>query len=282
MEMNTRLQVEHPVTEMITGLDLVEWQLCVAAGQPLPLTQERIGQHGHAIEARIYAEDPEKSFLPSIGRLSHFVPPESTAHVRLDSGVEQGDEITPHYDPMIGKLIVWEETREQAIDRMLQALAQFQIAGVGNNTEFLSRLIGHPAFREGCVDTGLIERERDVLLVSPSVDLAPAARIAALWNVADEAKRAAARPRPTSEPHSAWTRTDGWRVNGTHTRQFVFQAGERRATVRVEYLPTGLVIDGEPAAIILKAGAALRYGIGNRNGAAGVLQRQRRPSCAET
>ncbi len=155
MEMNTRLQVEHPVTEMITGLDLVEWQLRVAAGEDLPLTQEQVPLNGHSIEVRIYAEEPEKGFLPSVGRLAYFKTPAPSAHVRLDTGVEQGDEITPHYDPMIAKLIVWDRTREAAIERMLGALAETRIVGVGHNVNFLSRLVGHAAFREGRVDTGL-------------------------------------------------------------------------------------------------------------------------------
>ena len=159
MEMNTRLQVEHPVTEMITGQDLVEWQLRVAAGEPLPLTQEQLAIRGHALEARIYAEDPDKGFLPSTGKLVHLAPPPESLHVRVDTGVEQGDEITPYYDPMIAKLIVWDQTRELALQRMLQALAQYRIVGVANNVEFLSRLVACPAFARADLDTGLIERE---------------------------------------------------------------------------------------------------------------------------
>jgi 3-methylcrotonyl-CoA carboxylase alpha subunit len=272
MEMNTRLQVEHPVTEMITGLDLVEWQLGVAAGQPLPLTQEQILLHGHAIEARVYAEEPEKGFLPSIGRLSHFVPPAATGHVRIDSGVEQGDQISPHYDPMIAKLIVWDKTRELARAHMLQALGNFQIAGVGNNLAFLSRLIDHPVFREGRLDTGLIERERDVLLVSSTGEIAVAAQIAALRNVADEARQASILARGAPDPYSAWSQTDGWRVNGTYTRRLVFQGGERLATVEVSYLPTGRLVNGEPAAIISDEGTSLRYRLGDRVGAATVVR----------
>ena len=123
MEMNTRLQVEHPVTEMITGLDLVEWQLRVASGEPLPMAQEQLAINGHALEARIYAEDPAKGFLPSTGRLVHLAPPDENMHVRVDTGVEEGDEISPFYDPMIAKLIVWDVNRDRALARMLQALA---------------------------------------------------------------------------------------------------------------------------------------------------------------
>src|SRR5947208_13080192 len=137
MEMNTRLQVEHPVTEMITGVDLVEWQLRVAAGDPLPLAQEQLAITGHAIEARIYAEDPDRNFLPSTGRLVHLAPPAASTHVRVDSGVEEGDSITPFYDPMIAKLIVHDRDRRAALRRMRDALASYRIVGVANNVEFL-------------------------------------------------------------------------------------------------------------------------------------------------
>src|SRR5712671_1103124 len=163
MEMNTRLQVEHPVTEMITGLDLVEWQLRVASGEPLPLRREQLEINGHALEARIYAEDPDRGFLPSIGRLAYLSPPLETDHVRVDTGVEQGDEITPHYDPMIAKLIVWGADRKQALARMRRALAQYRVVGVSNNINFLSRLVALPSFANAELDTGLIEREQGLL-----------------------------------------------------------------------------------------------------------------------
>src|SRR5512140_4404 len=163
MEMNTRLQVEHPVTEMITGLDLVEWQLRVAAGEPLPLRQEQVQLDGHAIEARVYAEDPDKGFLPSTGKLVHLAAPEASYHVRLDSGVDEGDEITPFSDPMIAKLVVWDRTRALALARMRAALAQVRIVGVQNNVEFLSRLVASPAFAAADLDTALIDREREFL-----------------------------------------------------------------------------------------------------------------------
>src|SRR4030095_4455824 len=153
MEMNTRLQVEHPVTEMITGLDLVEWQLRVASGEPLPLTQEQLVIDGHAMEARIYAEDPDKGFLPSTGRLVHLAPPPETDYVRVDTGVEQGDEITPHYDPMIAKLIVWGVDRRQALARMRQALAQYRVVGVSNNVDFLARLGAGASSCHAALDT---------------------------------------------------------------------------------------------------------------------------------
>ncbi len=167
MEMNTRLQVEHPVTEMITGLDLVEWQIRIANGEPLPLNQEQIKLDGHAIEARIYAEKPDKSFLPSTGQLEQFTPPALSAHVRLDTGVEQGDTITPYYDPLLAKLIVWGHDRNEALARMSAALGRFRISGISSNIDFLGRLIASTAFSTADLDTSLIERERASLFPKP-------------------------------------------------------------------------------------------------------------------
>jgi 3-methylcrotonyl-CoA carboxylase alpha subunit len=171
MEMNTRLQVEHPVTEMITGLDLVEWQLRVADGQPLPLRQDQLTIAGHALEARIYAEDPDKGFLPSTGRLLHLASPQESEHVRVDTGVDEGDSITPFYDPMIAKLIVWGHDRRAALATMHRALAQYRIVGVANNVAFLDRLVGTRSFADADLDTGLIEREHAVLF--PAAAAAP-------------------------------------------------------------------------------------------------------------
>jgi 3-methylcrotonyl-CoA carboxylase alpha subunit len=198
MEMNTRLQVEHPVTEMITGLDLVEWQLRVAAGEPLPLAQEQLAIRGHALEARIYAEDPDKGFLPSTGRLIHLAPPAESLNVRIDTGVEEGDEITPHYDPMIAKLIVWDADRERALARMLQSLAQYRVVGVSSNVDFLSRLVACPAFANADLDTGLIERERAFLFPEGVEAPAEVFLVAALAELLreEEAARTAAAPRP--------------------------------------------------------------------------------------
>jgi 3-methylcrotonyl-CoA carboxylase alpha subunit len=207
MEMNTRLQVEHPVTEMITGLDLVEWQLRVAAGEGLPLVQEQIPLRGHAIEARVYAEDPAREFLPSIGRLEHLVTPASSADVRIDTGVRQGDEITPYYDPMIAKLIVHGATRADAIARMRAALAAYEIVGVRTNVEFLGRLMSAPSFVQANLDTALIERERAHLFP------APADPPAAAWEAAARAVFPAA-----PGDGSPWADTGGWRLGGPVTR----------------------------------------------------------------
>jgi 3-methylcrotonyl-CoA carboxylase alpha subunit len=259
MEMNTRLQVEHPVTEMITGLDLVEWQLRIAAGENLPLTQEQVPLQGHSIEVRIYAEEPEKGFLPSVGRLAHFETPAPSPHVRLDTGVEQGDEITPHYDPMIAKLIVWDRTREAAIERMLGALAETRIVGVGHNVNFLSRLIDHPAFREGRVDTGLIERERAALIPTNTEVPAEVFQAAALAQVAMEREQAA------KESDSPWGIADGWRLNGTQNRTLQFAAGEQTANVALRYTPKGYVIGDEEATVQRLSDSALRITIGQRH-----------------
>ncbi len=226
MEMNTRLQVEHPVTEMITGLDLVEWQLKVAAGEPLPLAQEQLRIRGHALEARIYAEDPDKGFLPSTGRLVHLAPPAESLNVRVDTGVEQGDEITPHYDPMIAKLIVWDETRERALARLLQALADYRVVGVANNIGFLSRLAACPAFAEADLDTGLIERERAFLFPSAAEPPAEAWLVAALAELLRDADYAALEARAGNDPHSPWHVRDGWRAGGRARREIRLRAGE--------------------------------------------------------
>ncbi len=226
MEMNTRLQVEHPVTEMITGLDLVEWQLRVAAGQPLPLAQEQLAINGHALEARIYAEDPSKGFLPSTGRLVHLAPPEEGMHVRVDTGVEEGDEISPFYDPMIAKLIVWDVNRDRALARMLQALAEYRVVGVANNIEFLSRLTACPAFANADLDTGLIEREKDYLFPEQREPAREAWLAVALAELLRERERAGQLAARHPEPDSPWHRRDGWRINSAASRTLIFRLGD--------------------------------------------------------
>ena len=239
MEMNTRLQVEHPVTEMITGLDLVEWQLRVAAGEPLPLRQDQLAIDGHAIEARIYAEDPDKGFLPSTGKLLHLAPPPESEHVRVDTGVEQGDSITPHYDPMIAKLIVWDRTRDAALARMRQALAMYRVAGVANNVEFLSRLIGVPSFADADLDTALIEREHANLF--PPKGAVPdevwwLATLAELQREAAQAQQAAA---AAPDRDSPWRTLDGWRLNGSASRQILLRHGDEQQAVIVRSAAPG-------------------------------------------
>ncbi len=251
MEMNTRLQVEHPVTEMITGLDLVEWQLRIAAGEPLPLAQEQLQIRGHALEARLYAEDPAKGFLPSTGQLLHFAPPAESLHVRVDAGVEEGDAISPHYDPMIAKLIVWDSDRERALARMLQALTETRIVGVANNVAFLSRLVACPAFAQADLDTGLIEREHDYLF--PGDDAPPATvwLAAALAQLLREREAAALRAQRDPDPHSPWHIRDGWRLNAAARRELLFRCGEIVRTVRVAYRADAYVLnlDGREHAV---------------------------------
>ena len=174
MEMNTRLQVEHPVTEMITGLDLVEWQLRVADGQALPAPPPI---NGHAIEVRVYAEDPDRDFMPSVGRLAHLVAPNEGPHVRVDTGVRQGDAIQVHYDPMIAKLIVWDQDRDGAVRQLQAALAGYEVAGVRTNLDLLRAIAAHPEFAAAALDTGFIARHADALLRPnmPAPDVALAA-----------------------------------------------------------------------------------------------------------
>jgi 3-methylcrotonyl-CoA carboxylase alpha subunit len=268
MEMNTRLQVEHPVTEMITGLDLVEWQLKVAAGETLPLRQEQLTIRGHALEARIYAEDPDKGFLPSIGKLIHLAPPAETLHVRVDTGVEQGDEISPHYDPMIAKLIVWDESRERALARMLQALADYRVVGVSNNIGFLSRVVACPAFAQADLDTGLIERERAFLFPESAEPPAEAWLVAALAELIRDQHYAAAEATESSDPHSPWYARDGWRLNGNARREIKLRAGESEKVVNAGYAGDSFILEFEgkstTAAGRFTTASELRVDLGGR------------------
>jgi 3-methylcrotonyl-CoA carboxylase alpha subunit len=252
MEMNTRLQVEHPVTEMITGQDLVEWQLRVAAGEPLPLNQEQLQIRGHALEARIYAEDPDKGFLPSTGKLVHLSAPAEGLHVRVDTGVEEGDEISPHYDPMIAKLIVWDETRDRALARMLQALADYRVVGVANNVDFLSRLVACPAFGHADLDTGLIERERAYLFPEGMETPAEVWFVVALAELLRESHHAVEKARRSRDPLSPWHCRDGWRLNALAQRELIFRLGDVQKSLLVAYEKTGyrVVVDGK--AVVLR------------------------------
>ena len=237
MEMNTRLQVEHPVTEMITGLDLVEWQLRVAAGEPLPRTQDELAINGHALEARIYAEDPAKDFLPSTGRIAHLATPVESRHVRIDSGVRAGDAITPFYDPMIAKLIVWDTDRPAALARMRSALEQFQVVGVSTNSEFLARLVACAAFAGADLDTGLIERNRAELFAAQALAGDEVLALAALAELLAIERRAAERAAASGDPYSPWGTCDGWRLNQDNHHILVFRQGEREQAVSAHYRP---------------------------------------------
>ncbi|MES3012938.1 MAG: acetyl/propionyl/methylcrotonyl-CoA carboxylase subunit alpha [Pseudomonadota bacterium] len=239
MEMNTRLQVEHPVTEAITGLDLVEWQLRVAAGEPLPLKQDGLKIHGHAIEARVCAENPDANFLPSIGDLHVLRWPAHVAFrrnadaerfhdpapVRIDAGVGEGDAISPHYDSMIAKLIVWGEDRAQALARLDIALAQTHIVGPHTNAAFLRRVVNSASFAGADLDTGLIERERAVLFDVPALPIAIVAAGVAAHALALERASEAADP---------WSRRDGWRLHGGATRRFEIEHAGANHRVALE------------------------------------------------
>ena len=234
MEMNTRLQVEHPVTEAITGLDLVEWQLRVAAGEPLPLKQHELKLNGHAIEARICAENPDKQFLPATGRLDVYRKPSHVAFergaVRFDDGVREGDAISPYYDSMVAKLIVHGATRAEALARLDAALAETHIVGLSTNVQFLRHVVTSGAFARAELDTALIPRESAVLFKQDRVgrELAVAAAVAQTL-VHEKAGE-------TTDPFS---RTDGWRPFGLTTRRFDFEYQGETLTARLTYLHDG-------------------------------------------
>ena len=240
MEMNTRLQVEHPVTEMITGLDLVELQIRVAGGEPLPFSQTQLKFGGHAIEARIYAEDPARDFLPSTGRLLHVAFPPASPDVRVDTGIESGAEITPHYDPMIAKLIVHAADRDGALARLAQALGEVEIAGVRTNVAFLRRIAGSRAFSRAELDTGLIERNRAEIFPPPDALPEYLLAAAAFAELAEEQRSARERAAASGDRYSPWHEVDGWRLNEDSHHDFVFVEGESAHPARVRFVEGGL------------------------------------------
>jgi 3-methylcrotonyl-CoA carboxylase alpha subunit len=216
IEMNTRLQVEHPVTELITGIDLVEWQLRVAFGEKLPLTQDEIKLNGHAIEARVYAENPHKNFMPSVGTIRTWRMPAPSNGLRIDAGYREGDAVSPHYDAMLAKVIAWAPNRDAAIERLNRGLEESDVRGIVSNVPFLAALVTHPQVRANTIDTGFIERELKNL-TPPSAapgDLELCAAVAAI--LGEEAKAACA------EVHSPW-RTAGWMLVGRRQRVFTFR-----------------------------------------------------------
>jgi 3-methylcrotonyl-CoA carboxylase alpha subunit len=250
MEMNTRLQVEHPVTEAITGVDLVEWQLRVANGELLPLMQEDLAINGWAVEARLYAEDPEKGFLPSIGKLEHLVLPD---RLRVDSGVVQGGEVSPYYDPMIAKLIAHGATRDEAISRLESGLDDSEIWPVRTNAGFLSQLMQHPDFLSGDVDTGLIGRDGEALVVSPEAEADELAEVAA--NLA------------ASPGDSPWNAALGFRLNASP--KAIARLRDDRDTLFE--VPFGEIIAAEPArdVLVFTGGFARRYTLDRHEGTHG-------------
>ena len=237
MEMNTRLQVEHPVTEMITGLDLVEWQLRIAAGQVLPLTQDEVALAGHAIEARIYAEDPDRDFLPTSGRLTRARWPRTSAKVRIDAGVEENDAIPVHYDPLIAKLIVHGSDRADAVARLARALGETVLGGLRTNLGFLGAIARHDAFAAGGCATDFVDRHRDALNTSPLSDEVFAVACLAMLMWRRDAAAAAATV--SGDPNSPWSGVDGWRLDGAAGEPFTFRRGLEERLVMATALAHG-------------------------------------------
>ena len=258
MEMNTRLQVEHAVTELITGLDLVEWQLRVAAGEPLPLTQKQLAIGGHAIEARIYAEDPQHGFVPAAGRIAHLRLPQTSAHVRVDTGVREGDEIGVHYDPLIAKLICRDADRLAALRRLRSALTECEVAGVSTNLALLSAVSAHPVFAAadgdpGCVDTGFIERYRAELIPGPQPASDRVLALAVLSELMDIDEAALAAARASGDPFSPWNLRDGWRLNQDNHHTFVFLDGAHEVSVTAHYRRDALQLELPGAKLLARA-----------------------------
>jgi 3-methylcrotonyl-CoA carboxylase alpha subunit len=276
MEMNTRLQVEHPVTEAITGLDLVEWQLRVAAGEALPARQSELEITGHAIEVRVYAEDPARDFRPQTGTLVHLQPPAEDAHVRVDTGVRAGDAISVHYDPMIAKLIVWDEDRTRAVQRLRQALSQYQIVGVTTNLAFLAAIAAHPAFAAGALDTGFIPRHGADLFRPAEPASAEILAAAALAVLLDRDRAAVAAAAASGDPWSPWALAGNWRLNGAGRQDLSFRDGDATHDVHAEPRPGGFALDlpqGRCLAVTVRATeGALDYRLDGIKKRAGIVR----------
>jgi 3-methylcrotonyl-CoA carboxylase alpha subunit len=267
MEMNTRLQVEHPVTEFITGLDLVEWQLRVASGDKLPLAQEQLAINGHAFEVRLYAEDPDRDFLPQTGTITHLRFPPEDGHVRVDTGITEGKTISSYYDPMIAKLIVWDRDRSSALAQLRRALSETEIGGLITNTAFLSKLAGNKAFAKADVDTGFIRRHEKELL--PSVP--PASEDVLV--MAATGFLLSGRPTGSGDP---WSSSDGWRHFGgghDHLTLIDVSGGQPAHKIAFEYAKDGFVFHQKKSAIAVSASLStsgrLTVDLGGRRIAAG-------------
>ncbi len=243
MEMNTRLQVEHPVTEMITGQDLVEWQLRVADGQPLPLSQQQVSESGHAVEIRLYAEQVAQGFMPATGDIAYLAFPEESDHVRVETGIRTGDQVSPYYDPMLAKLVIWGDTRDQAIAGMHAALQKTRIAGVSTNRDFLIRVLGNSQFCSVNFSTGLIEQNKASLIDEPQDECLLSLAVAALWRLHQTTQQ-----QTTSSP---WLTGQGWRMNLPAMSRFRFASNGEMVDVQVT--PNGqnyhCLVNGETIAI---------------------------------
>ncbi|MGE6651144.1 biotin carboxylase N-terminal domain-containing protein [Shewanella colwelliana] len=224
MEMNTRLQVEHPVTEMVTGQDLVKWQLMVASGSELPLRQDEVRIHGHSFEVRIYAEDPQNEFLPASGKLNFLREPEQNRYVRIDSGIRENDVISNFYDPMIAKLIVWDESRPRALQRLVHALESYQISGLKHNIEFLANIAEHRAFSDADFSTDFIDRYGETLIGADldgdnSGEQNSALALAALYHLSAQKEQAKLTATNSQDPYSPWGEVTGFRLNRSGIHQ---------------------------------------------------------------
>lgn len=259
LEMNTRLQVEHPVTELVTGQDLVAWQIRVAEGHPLPLRQEQVELRGHAIEVRLYAEDAGRGFLPQTGTVLRW-DPELLPGVRIDHGLVEGQAVTPFYDPMLAKLIAWGETREEARQRLLAMLAETSVGGLRTNLAFLRRILAHPAFAAAELDTGFIARHQDDLLPAPQ------ALPEHFWQAAAEAwLQSEAGHRRDDDPYSPWSRNDGWRSALARESDLMLRCRDERRCVRLRHAsPSQYRLDGDDLVSrvdgVTRRSAALRRG----------------------
>lgn len=254
MEMNVRLQVEHPVTEAVLGLDLVEWQLRVASGEPLPLAQEQLQAQGHAIEARLYAEDPDQGFLPGSGRLQRLHLPLAETGLRVDAGVEEGDEVSVYYDPMIAKIIAHGGDREQARRRLLLALRRSVVVGPKSNLDFLARLLDHPRFIEGSIDTGYLDRALEEVL-GPASPVTPKALLAATLRALLEEEADALAAAHGADSDSPWQRADGWRLGhqGKRLQRFEVDGKAVIATIHGSAGNYQIQWPGQPEVQILHA-----------------------------
>lgn len=259
LEMNTRLQVEHPVTELVTGQDLVAWQIRIAEGHPLPLRQEQVELRGHAIEVRLYAEDAGRGFLPQTGTVLRW-DPELLPGVRIDHGLVEGQAVTPFYDPMLAKLIAWGETREEARQRLLAMLAETSVGGLRTNLAFLRRILGHPAFAAAELDTGFIARHQDDLLPAPQ------ALPEHFWQAAAEAwLQSEPGHRRDDDPYSPWSRNDGWRSALARESDLMLRCRDERRCVRLRHAsPSQYRLDGDDLVSrvdgVTRRSAALRRG----------------------
>jgi 3-methylcrotonyl-CoA carboxylase alpha subunit len=273
IEMNTRLQVEHPVTELITGIDLVEWQLRVAFGEKLPLRQDQLIMKGHAIEARVYAENPQKNFMPSVGKIRSWRLPSETDGLRIDAGYRAGDAVSPYYDAMLAKVIAWAPTREAAIDRLNRGLEETDVRGIVTNIPFLSALVTHPKVRANKIDTGFIERELKALTAASAApgDLELAASVAGI--IGGEAKAA------RGEARSPW-QTSGWMPVGRRERVFVFRVGpgaEQKVTLQYGKGPSTLLIGDHSFAFAFSAAEGGGYDVtldGVKSGVVALIEGQ--------